>query len=269
MTMTYDTVDEAYLGCLFLLINDAEHDVSPRGQRVFERRDEIFRITKPRFAAVKTGAIKRDEEMAAYTEREIKLYREGTLDAARWRDEASKFWWELRDSGSTINSNYGWLTQHLRDAPAFEQWRDGYVRCPDNLPYMYVPQGITQWEWARTKLKNDEDSRQAVMLFLRPCHQWAGNKDFPCTLSGVFAIRDYALHYSVVMRSQDIWRGWPYDIPYFVWQLEQMAMELNMPIGTYTHHVHSLHLYERDWERSRAVLAAGMAKRSTIPGRSC
>lgn len=227
--------------------------VAPRGLRVRERLSVMVDISHPRFEPIRTRDNDRNLVMVDYTQREIKLYERGELDAAAWRDEASKFWWEIRNPNDTINSNYGYLTTRERDAYGYVEWVDidmgprGISKAIKNAgPVGSISPGITQWEWARESLKRDSDTRQAVMHFNRPRHQWFGNKDFPCTMYGIFHIRDDAMFYSVHMRSQDVVKGWPYDVLYFAWQQAQMAKELSVGVGNLCVIVDSLHMYERD-----------------------
>lgn len=248
-SLAFKDVHEMYYGAMFLVHEDSRYDISPRGQPVRERRDETFVVENPVFEPVRTRGAKRNAEIAAYTEREMRLYREGTLDAARWRDEASKFWWELRNPDDRVNSNYGFLTEVLADAPG--TWDVRQAHAADNTA---VIGAMTQWEWAKTCLLHDDETRQAVMVFFRPCHQWVGNKDLPCTMHGCFALRDGELHYTVVMRSQDVWRGMPYDVPYFIWQQCEMARQLGARVGNYTHIVHSFHMYERDAAKVKELI---------------
>lgn len=170
--------------------------------------------------------------MRAYHAAERKLYAQHELQASVWARCASKFWSKIANLDGTINSNYGYLTGGLCD----------------------TPDGWTQWEWAKMSLQRDPDTRQAVMHFNRPRHQIFGIKDFPCTISGTFLIREGRLEYSVLMRSQDIIKGMPYDLPFFMSQQIRMASELGVTVGMYTHFVHSLHVYERDLDKVERMI---------------
>jgi len=92
-----------------------------------------------------------------------------------------------------------------------------------------------------------------------PEHAWVGNKDFPCTLHGIFMIRDNKLHLTINMRSNDLMLGLVYDMPWFVSLMYKMVDELKdlypeLEVGYYTHIVHSLHIYERDNEKIERML---------------
>jgi len=99
-------------------------------------------------------------------------------------------------------------------------------------------------------LRRDPYTRQAqVSLWdnFRDLHTPAA-RDLPCTSSLQFFIRDGRLDLDVTMRSNDIWLGVPYDFFIFGHLLHTVANVLDVPVGTYTHHARSLHLYDRDLE---------------------
>lgn len=119
----------------------------------------------------------------------------------------------------------------------------------------YGPQFVEQVGYVVDKLKDDPHSRQAVMSFWRPRPR--DSKDIPCTLDLQFMMRgdpDDAgkkqLDLLVNMRSNDVWLGAPYDIFTFTMIQQQLADLLNANIGAYYHHVGSLHIYERHYEKA-------------------
>lgn len=236
--MQSETASSLYLEAMRHVYNHGTL-CSPRDIGTRELNNVHMSVREPEFGPMITQDADRNKVLLSYMSREMDLYLSGELDAAAWRDKASKFWWELRNPDGTINSNYGHLTMHLRDAPGV--WGS-------------YSDGITQWEWACKCLTADPDTRQAIMHFNRPLHQWHGNKDFPCTMHGMFRIRQGCLDYITVMRSQDLVKGFPYDVPYFIWQLETMAKDINLPVGCYDHFVHSLHYYDSDEDTLKRMI---------------
>lgn len=143
-----------------------------------------------------------------------------------WKSIApySKFWKNISDDGEHVNSNYGYC---IHDKYTFDQWK-----------------------MVKQLLKNNPNSRQAVIhikeprdLINRP------SKDVNCTIAMQFLLRDNKLDLIVTMRSNDIWLGLPYDVFNFTCMQIQMAMELGVEIGTYYHNAGSLHMYKRDKEK--------------------
>ena len=98
------------------------------------------------------------------------------------------------------------------------------------------------------RLKNDPDSRQAVVTIWDPKLDLLANKrDYPCTILHQFRIRDNKLNMSVYMRSNDVWLGAAYDFFQFTRVQIAMASVLGIKPGKYTHHVGSLHIYEQHY----------------------
>jgi thymidylate synthase len=96
-------------------------------------------------------------------------------------------------------------------------------------------------------LKRDPNTRQAVLnIWQADLDLGVQTPDVPCTLNIRFAIRDGLLDMSVVMRSNDVWWGLPYDTFQFAALQATIARCLGVVVGTYTHHAMSLHAYVRD-----------------------
>lgn len=105
-------------------------------------------------------------------------------------------------------------------------------------------------------LHRDPDSRQAVLSVYQQHRDLnTGARDIPCTLTLQFFVRDSKLLLRTSMRSNDAWLGLPYDLTQFCALQGAMAAALDLPMGTYTHTVGSLHLYEQHWERARHITA--------------
>lgn len=105
------------------------------------------------------------------------------------------------------------------------------------------------------------DTRQAIVCMWESFEDlqaaYDGDElDVPCTTTWQFLLRDARLHMVVTMRSNDAWLGMPNDVAVNCAVLRVVASMLNVEIGTYTHNVGSLHLYERDAEKAREALVA-------------
>lgn len=227
------TFAEAYKNLLDEVYNHFEYETAPRGMNIREILNCAVMIDNPYSNLfkneVRTLPLK-------YLKKELALYLSGRNDAEGFT-EASKFWKKIANDDGTINSAYGNLIFKMVD----------------------TPNKFTQWTWALTSLINDKDSRQAVMHFNRPAHQYFGVKDFPCTLEMIFHIRNDRLNATTVMRSNDIIKGTTFDIPFFmlVQQIMLTALKNAYPtlqMGTYTHIAHSMHLYESDFELVKNML---------------
>lgn len=111
-----------------------------------------------------------------------------------------------------------------------------------------------QLEKAYETLKDNPESRQVVLQI------WDGEKDLPktngqpnsadipCNIVSLLKIRNNKLEWSQIMRSNDMFRGTPYNIVQFTTLQEIMAGWLNLDIGEYFYFTDSLHIYEKDLE---------------------
>ena len=111
----------------------------------------------------------------------------------------------------------------------------------------------------------DKWSRQAVLSIYdsqRDLGTWNEDSvsgDIPCTVAIQFMIRDDAfgndrLQMWVMMRSNDAWRGLPYDLGQFVILHNAIAQSLGVEIGYYTHSVGSMHLYDEYVDQAKEVV---------------
>jgi thymidylate synthase len=240
----YGTTSEAYLGILRDVYFEYDCKSAPRGQPVREKLDFSFRVLSPDGSPVVTKDPERNKTILSYTNKEVELYNSGTNKAVDFA-QASKFWNTIANPDGTVNSAYGYLI-----------WKNeshGNLRYEPSIHYQGTvnKRMRTPWEWAKMSLEQDKDTRQAILRFSLPEHQYQGNKDQTCTMHGNFLIRDDKLHFSVVMRSNDLMLGLVYDLPWFCSLMDKMVEELkptypNLTKGHYTHTVHSMHIYERD-----------------------
>lgn len=157
-----------------------------------------------------------------YAVAELLWYMSGT-DKISTIQPYTKAWNRMSDNGKTVNSNYGHKIQSFY--------------------------GFDQWWFCLELLKKDPSTRQAV-IHIKDAKDYLlePTKDVPCTLTLQFFIRDGKLHLTVNMRSNDLWMGFPYDVFNFCALQNKMAMELGIPVGTYTHIAGSLHLYKRNYK---------------------
>lgn len=111
-----------------------------------------------------------------------------------------------------------------------------------------------QVQCAIIKLRGDPMTRRAVVTLWDP---WQDNlphmNDYPCTVALQFEMHDGRLCMNVVMRSNDVWLGLPYDMFQFTQLQMSMANSLGIGVGWYRHTALSLHMYKRDLEAAERV----------------
>jgi len=239
-------IHDAYISALRNVWYNYEYRCSPRGLPIREITDYTFRVTIPICEPIETADEERNKVIERYTKQEVDLYNACTNRVEDFA-KASKFWNKLVNPDEcTINSAYGYLIWKNRSV-GNPKWESGIRRpCQENSHCQRTP-----WDWCVESLRRDKDTRQAILRFSLPEHQWFGNKDQVCTMHGNFLIRDDCLNLIIIMRSNDLMKGLVYDLPWFVSLIDRMVDDLkdtypNLRKGTYTHMSHSMHIYEKD-----------------------
>jgi thymidylate synthase len=102
-------------------------------------------------------------------------------------------------------------------------------------------------------LKEDPESRRALIQLYDPAQDAAGHKDVPCTLGFRFHLRDGRLHMATMMRGQDVWIGMPYDVFFYTVLHELVAGWLDAELGEFHLHVGSLHIYDEHVEQAELL----------------
>lgn len=149
-------------------------------------------------------------------------------NSLKFISQFSSFWNHLSDDGKTCNSAYGYLLQKAH--------------------------GFNQIDKAIKVLKDDPNSRRAKVNINYPDARVDTTKDEPCTMSIHFMIRNNRLDCTAIMRSNDIWFGFPYDVIFFTELQKYVAQQLGVGYGIYTHFAVSLHMYDRDVEKLSDIL---------------
>lgn len=108
-------------------------------------------------------------------------------------------------------------------------------------------------ERAYLALKNNPDSRQVVLQIWDPGVDLPDEEgrpaalDIPCNVLSMLKVRNGKLEWTQVMRSNDLFRGVPYNFVQFTILQEVMAGWLGLEVGIYGHLSDSLHVYEDDF----------------------
>lgn len=262
---SYENLHDAYLGTLADVYDNPDYICAPRGQKIREKLYYGFKITNPTNNSIETKDSGRNETIESYTKKECELYDSGTNSAEDF-GKASKFWLKLQNPDGTVNSAYGHLIKFKKSHgnPMYELHEQMKHLSDPAAVSAFLSQSAkdamrTPWEWCVDCLRSDKDTRQAVLRFSLPEHFYKGNKDMTCTLNGNFHIRDNKLLFRVHMRSNDLTLGLVYDLPWFISLMNDMVEELKdvypeLSVGTYTHIVDSLHIYDRDEEKILKML---------------
>ncbi len=225
--------NQVFRTALEYLTDSPDYETAPRGMKIKELINATLVLENPMNRLL---TVKERDYSLRYLAGELCFYLSGSEDLS-FITHYSKFWEKVSDDGKTINSNYG-----------------------ARLFYDRLPDGRTQFEYCRDALLTDPDSRKAVAFIYYPTAHSKVSRDNPCTQYLQFFIRDSALMLITNMRSNDVWFGLSYDLPFFCVVQEMMLRVLkkdayfpDLQMGPYIHNAGSLHLYERNWEQAEKV----------------
>jgi thymidylate synthase len=118
--------------------------------------------------------------------------------------------------------------------------------------------GVDQLDRVYRVLDSRPESRQAVLQIWDPAADLPDSigvparDDIPCNVIAMPKVRSGRLEWLQVMRSNDVFRGLPYNIVQFTTLQEMLAGWLDVELGTYHHVSDSFHAYAADLEAVRA-----------------
>ena len=218
---------ELYRASLSDLMLKPDYETRPRDLKIRENVNVALVLENP-LSCLFSNAARSSQKR--YISAELLWYFMGRNDATFIKKYAS-FWESIQNEDGTVNSAYG------------------------NLIFTKKNRfGHTQYDWMLRSLIKDRDSRQAILHFNLPEHQYLTNKDFVCTMYGIFQIRDNRLNLTISMRSNDVIWGLPTDIAFFAVLQCQVLAHLKaayypeLELGSYTHVANSFHIYEHHFE---------------------
>jgi thymidylate synthase len=216
------------------LMDNPEYEAQPRDLKIKENTNVCLILDNP-LSCLYTNDVRSSQKK--YISAELIWYFNARRDV-EFISKYAKFWNTIQNDDGSANSSYGYLLFNKKNRF-----------------------GFTQYEWALKSLLKDRDSRQAVMHFNLPEHQYETNKDFVCTMYGIFQIRNNKLNFTISMRSNDIIWGLPTDIAFFAILQSQLLSHLkssypNLELGSYTHIVNSYHIYEHHFDTVNKMLSS-------------
>ena len=175
-----------------------------------------FEIEYPALNSISDSKVKRNWSIQ-YAYAEWRWYMSGDRNIAKLGElygKVPQIWQRMADADGNVNSNYGW------------QW-----------------ERTSQLDIVIQMLKDNPETRQAAISIYDGKEISDYEHDTPCTYAVQFTIIDDKLNMSVVMRSNDLWYGFCNDQYQFSKMQLLVAYRLYIPIGTYYHFAHNLHLY--------------------------
>lgn len=210
------------------------------------------------------------------------VYRQLVGSAESWEAQDSRFGAtreQLRVIVELKNPRNRWITcRHPRINPAFAIVEAVWILSGDNslnflLPWNkklsdyvgYEPEvygaygrrlrsslGFDQLTVAAEALTMNPTSRQVVLQIWNSLEDLpirAGeprSSDIPCNVISMLKVRNGLLEWTQTMRSNDLFRGFPYNVVQFTILQEVMAGWIGVDVGSYVQYCDSLHIYDRD-----------------------
>jgi thymidylate synthase len=163
----------------------------------------------------------------------------------------------------------GFLNYWNRDLPRFAGTGNTYHgayghRLRSNF-------GFDQLERGYLVFKHQPHTRQVVLQIWDPRIDFPAEdgrpvaEDIPCNICSLLKVRDGRLEWLQVMRSNDLFKGLPYNFVQFTCLQEVLAGWLGLEVGEYTHISDSLHLYDYDFESAyNAQPSASVINRDSL-----
>jgi thymidylate synthase len=236
-TKRAESLDEVQLWVLSSLFKEG-HETKPRGLETLELFPVSFTLTKPRNRCVANPERRWNMPLAIG---EFCWHVSGSNEL-QFIEYYAKRWREFAEDGSTIRGS-----------------------CYGHRIFSRSSDGRSQWQQIGELLRTDPQSRRAVLNFQERMEDLVTDKDVPCANTMQFLVRNSRLHAIVSMRSNDAIWGLPYDVFLFTMFQELLASELGLPLGTYTHVVGSLHLYERHFDLAQRIIRAPLVPTDEMP----
>lgn len=113
--------------------------------------------------------------------------------------------------------------------------------------------GIDQLDRAYNSLRKKPESRQIVLqiwngaIDLPRADGSESAADIPCNVISMLKVRGGKLEWTQILRSNDVYRGLPYNFVQFTTMQEIMAGWLGIDMGSYNHLSDSLHVYDESF----------------------
>jgi thymidylate synthase len=239
MKPNYSNIQDAFVSSLHLLLEQEE--VIVRGMETKEILGHAFSINNP------------TERVMLLRKRNINIFAQ--LAETFWmlagRDDLD--WLETYIPSCKQWSDDG---KHWRDAygPRLRQWGATYESSSCGLQPIGVH--VDQIKNVIEKLKEDINTRQAVMTIWDPTRDWIrGSKAYPCNNLIQFIVRNGKLHTFVYVRSNDVMYGFSHNDA-FSWSVLQQAIAswIGVSVGKLHWNVGSFHLYEKHYDLAVEIL---------------
>ena len=112
---------------------------------------------------------------------------------------------------------------------------------------------VNQLERTIERLRRSHDTKRGTIVLLGST-DLDRLDDAPCVVSIAFNIVDERLYGTYVIRSDDIYNAWPFNVLSLSRLQREVSKRIGIPVDSATFIAHSAHIYERDWDKTWAKL---------------
>lgn len=216
---------------LYELLVDEQFVTDRTGVKMVELLYPIIEL-QPTTQPIDLGARKTPMN---YVSAELNWYLSQSLNIEQIKEHAT-MWENIASKNGEINSNYGWM--------------------------IFSKENGSQFDNCINELKNNRESRRAVMIYQRPSmwEDWNrdGMNDFVCTDGVQLFIRDNKLIYIIKQRSCDAIFGYFNDLAWHQYVYQMCFVELqkkypDLQSGKVVYIPFSFHVYERHFDMLRNI----------------
>lgn len=124
---------------------------------------------------------------------------------------------------------------------------------------------VSPFDRVMSLLRSEADSKRGLMsIFTADELAVDDNPDMSCVVALHLLAREGRLHMVCYMRANDCDRGLLSDVFSFTMIQELAAVQLGLQVGTYTHHIGSAHIGDRDYDRVPRVLAEAVTRSQPV-----
>lgn len=154
-----------------------------------------------------------------------------------------------------------WVLQGRRDVKSLAAFMQRIRNYSDDGRTFHGAYGyrlktrIDQVEVAVRMLRTSRDSRRVVLNIWRTTDLGADSLDVPCNIAVLARRVRNTLALTVINRSNDVFRGLPYDVFLFSVLHKHLAVRAGLQLGSQVHFSNTMHLYESDVRRAEALVS--------------
>jgi thymidylate synthase len=226
----FETFAEAYLAVLDHVYHHADHQAAARGKQAIETLNVSFTIADP---TARTPYLAARKANVVFNHAETLWYLAGRDDLEMVAYYAPGLRQFSHDGTTLTGTAYG--------------------------PRLFAPlrpDALSQFQRMLRLLRSDPGCKRAAMPVMR-ADELAdpANPDVACTLGLQFLLRGGRLHAAAYMRGNDAVVGLLGDTFAFTFIQELAARLLGVEVGTYAHHVGSMHINTSDLVKVKRLLA--------------